>query len=622
MRSGATLGIVLLALAVGIGFGIRRERDRALEIGSLPERAGGQIERCLTCHSASEGPGGPHDSAAIGCSTCHLGQPAAFLKGRAHAGLELEPGALDTVAQTCGQSGCHVEEARRVETSLMRTASGIVAVDRFVFGEIPKPDGATSMQEILAEPAPSAGQEHLRKLCAGCHLGSRRDNRDDAIHNTGSGCSACHSLTGGDTGHSPISAAPSDAQCLGCHSRSGRISLSYQGLAELHPTQPTPCDELTVLHDGRPACRQPADVHFEAGLACIDCHVHTELMGDGRTPTHKAQALEVRCATCHGPGAREIPWGAARDPITRKILARRARNRPKSQAPQNTLPRPEELVRITAKGTPLWNLRATKDNGWQLESKVHGTRHPVKTTPQDFAHSMAGHERLTCQVCHSAWAPTCPTCHTARRPDAEQWDFGLKAVSLGRWTETSEGYFALPPTLAVGPDDQIHPAIPGMVMTLAPGQGKAPITHRLYATLDPHTTSKTSRSCADCHRSSRTLGLGSGRLEWLSTGLKFEPTTADPDEPTQASDRWTSLAAAHPGQGTKPGVRSLSVDEITRILGVGQCIECHETSSDPIYRDYSRSLRQLGPNSSCPQDSWPWLTIPTTGRNTPNGMGH
>ena len=65
------------------------------------------MERCVTCHvRPEEDPGGAHARAAVGCSSCHLGNPFAFDKARAHAGMEPEPGALRSVERTCGRSGC------------------------------------------------------------------------------------------------------------------------------------------------------------------------------------------------------------------------------------------------------------------------------------------------------------------------------------------------------------------------------------------------------------------------------------------------------------------------------------------------------------------------------------
>ncbi len=329
----------LCAALLGLLTAWSREARRELAIGRGADRAGGRVERCVTCHEkASEDPGGAHARAALGCASCHLGNPLAFSKERAHEGLEKEPGALATVRETCGREGCHAREAARVASSLMARAAGIVSVDRFAFGEVPSPDGAGTMDDVLRAADPTAAQSHLRKLCAGCHLGTRSASRDDAIHGNGSGCSACH-VARREKGslpraHPPIDSRVTDDRCLGCHSRSLRIALSYAGLAEIEPHQAkgpdAPCaapGALVALHDGRPACRVAPDVHQAAGMACIDCHLHTDLMGDGTARAHKEDQVEITCEACHGPvrAGGEVSWSEVEDTISREILARESR---------------------------------------------------------------------------------------------------------------------------------------------------------------------------------------------------------------------------------------------------------------------------------------------------------
>lgn len=606
-----TLSLVaaFLAAIAGLLVAAGRESRRARSIGTAEGTAGGRVERCVTCHARpDEDPGGAHARAALGCATCHLGNPMAYGKERAHAGLEREPGAFSTLSLTCGRDGCHAREAARLASSPMLRAGGIVSVDRWVFGELPTPDGVQTMADVLRARRPSAAESHLRKLCAGCHLGTRRASRDDAIVGSGSGCAACHVAPRVPDGpssflpraHPPVDAHVPDDRCLGCHSRSGRIALSYAGLAEVKPDQVksagAPCAAPLSLHDGRPACRVTPDVHKEAGMACTDCHLHTELMGDGTARPHEEQHVEVTCETCHGPVAAEgeTTWDRVDDPITRDLLRLRGETRDGNERVR--LGRGDGGAGIApaqpCRGTPVWNLEPAGAAGWRLLRKGGGPPLLARATPSDANHRLPGHERLACTACHTAWAPSCTTCHTTYDPARAQWDFGAARETPGTWIERDSGFAWGPPALGVTATGSIVPAAPGMRLELdARPAGGVVARHRLFAPISPHTTGRKARACAGCHASAAALGLGSGTLDLSGAEPRFEPAPAD--------DGWTSLFPREPGSGTRVGFRSLDAAEQRRVLAVGTCLPCHTTAADPAWRRAAASSRPLARTSRC-----------------------
>lgn len=446
----------------------------------------------------------------------------------AHEGLEREAGALRSAASTCGT--CHPDETRRVEGSLMASARGLIAIDRWGFGELSDDalagDGHghyghdETMLDLLGAESPSPGQDHARRLCAGCHLNSVRDNRDDAVRGTGSGCGACHvsyepapratriignRLAPQGFTHPGIDGVVSDQRCLGCHSRSSRISLSYQGLAEISGSFLEECEEPAEIFDGRSGCRLPADVHFEAGMTCTDCHLHTELMGDGRRYDRERDAVELRCESCHGAPGGERPsarWREIADPITRRILARRG-----------VEAAAEEEVLVGARGTPIWNTHRRADGRWEMRSKDGERRWTLTPTPGDVTHRQAGHEDLSCQACHSSWAPTCPTCHTEYDATQRQWDFASGTYRDGRWVETNEGMgFGMPGIGRVprrqGEGAEYVPEVPGMdaVIDARGAGGELREIHR-RAHFDPHTTRRVTRGCDTCHEGPVSAGV-------------------------------------------------------------------------------------------------------------------
>ncbi|MDZ7614605.1 MAG: hypothetical protein U5K51_13575 [Flavobacteriaceae bacterium] len=126
-------------------------------------------ESCMRCHDQSLGFSPYHDPKKIGCVSCHLGDPKTEVKELSHSGMVIIPGNLSDAEKTCGK--CHVNELRKVQHSLMTSNSGLVAIDKFVFGEAKDPDGSYHIKDIKF----TAADTHLRNLCGNCHLGSEKN---------------------------------------------------------------------------------------------------------------------------------------------------------------------------------------------------------------------------------------------------------------------------------------------------------------------------------------------------------------------------------------------------------------------------------------------------------------
>ena len=144
-------------------------------------------ETCQNCHIQNTGFSQYHNPELIGCVSCHLGNADAEDKEASHKDMVRIPGNLSNADATCG--ACHKNELHRIKHSLMTTNSGLVAVDKFVFGEADSPDYHYHIKDIKYSPA----DKHLRDLCANCHLGA--DKKEfGAIDqlSRGGGCNACH----------------------------------------------------------------------------------------------------------------------------------------------------------------------------------------------------------------------------------------------------------------------------------------------------------------------------------------------------------------------------------------------------------------------------------------------
>ena len=505
----------------------------------------------MQCHAAMRGIGEAHAAERLGCSPCHGGDPSAREASAAHSGMSLFAGELSTVAQRCGQAGCHPSEAARVQLSPMTTAAGILGIDKFAFGERERPEVTQADSLAGWQKAPlTAAEDHVRKLCGSCHLGApKRERGDLGLCARGGGCTACHlsapeavPVATASALHPAVSSVVPERRCEGCHARSGRIALSFRGRAEVEQAEAT-----EQLPDGRPIARQPPDVHARAGMTCIDCHAERDVMGDGRFHAHAADAVEVRCLDCHAPQLSAAP--ASLDAL--QVAARLARSWERRGGPALVGGQPIVLQR----GTLLFRTDVATRSLLLAESTQSRALPPLRSGPE---HGLRGHARLSCQACHAQWAPRCISCHTERVADEPGFDHVLERETPGAFRERAGGNGFGLPALALSASAQIEPFVEGMRLQLS-GVGPELRARELWAPLDPH-TSGPARSCASCH--------------------VIDESAERPTYPTR-------------GETTRTGARLLGPEERARIAQVGRCIACHGSYADSIYQDFGASLDRL-----------------------------
>ena len=581
----------------------------------------GRPEGCLVCHKDVTGLGDAHRPEALGCASCHGGNPLTLQPDRAHAGLRRVPGNLADAPRSCGLAGCHGDAVSRVQRSVMTTMSGVVAVDREVLGEGPAGQGEAFAH--VAELTRTPADTHLRQLCASCHLGQKKtEPGPDGGDTPGGGCIACHlayspaaaralaDYQHGGPGTAPprlhpaVSVDVDGAKCFLCHSRSGRISTNYEGWMELHDpperfrgTTAHPADpQHRTLADDRVFERAVPDIHHDKGLDCVDCHSAKEVMGDGEAHARKRGQQRLVCEDCHArPGGTlpDLP-AAALDPESRRILALRK------------WPVPARFIR-TDKGDALVN--GTFDAAGRPVLLRKRTGEPLPLKSQTAACTAQGHRRLACGTCHTSWAPSCASCHTGYEPGGEAHDWLADANVRGAWRESSGPYEARPPTLGLQGEARVQTFVPGMILTVD-GPGGTSRFRRLYARTEPHTTRRESRSCQSCHADPEALGYGKGRLAFERTprGGRWTFTPALPPGPDGLpQDAWIPFLGTRPGPvSTRGDVRPFTVAEQRRILDVGACLTCHEGSSAVMtraLRDYPGTLARR--RSQCLVPLWP-----------------
>ena len=512
----------------------------------------------------------------------------------------------------CGP--CHRDQVDRMTSSQMFTNAGMIARIQATWeGERPgvafaaeagkrfRPDGSETTLDSVTGLDDLSG-ELYRKFCSRCHLGAADDDPNAPRHPAG--CAACHFPYGdgatyegkdgtmrGKDPHSVTHAMqglPPMAACTRCHDRSGRTALTYQGLMDgnnaLVPTRgglPGP----VVGTEGRSFTHIAPDVHFEAGMECIDCHTAREVMGDGFAHANMEGQLEIRCEDCHG--------GAAQRP--RFTEATRESDPPVRESRQyGQRIVPGTRVALTSKGRPFANvfesggrvMVSTKRSGKLLESRV------ITGSP---THTIAGHERLECSACHSRSVPQCFGCHTTYDKRTSSWDFVKDEDSPGTFSETEDYRTLSPFPLAVNGRGGIAPVTPGCqtFVTVIEANGTVSKEESVaryrekpqmrFVPMLAHNTGRRAVGCAECHGEPAYLGFGQNVLEEGSV----RSTLLCPRNPTKALDGFLSMdegrVVSHAAIA-RDGARPLSHEEVRSALAVNLCLVCHPKPEDPIYR--------------------------------------
>ncbi len=532
----------------------------------------GRIDMCLTCHQKEKlDPG--HDPKVIGCASCHLGDPMAIEEKKAHQNMVINPGDLRVVEKTCGVEGCHPTDVKKVMNSLMATNRGIIGTLLYYWGESDSQDSDLTVEQLIESGETSLALDYFRKLCATCHLWKQKNDLPGApafFNEKGGGCSACHfvmpegakrkkvSESGDTTGtkenkiHPLITAKVPENNCIRCHNRSGRIGLSYTGIFESEGYG-TPFEKGGLSSKQLPGSRFyleiAEDIHHKKEMACIDCHTRNEIMGDGVSYAHYEDQLEISCEMCHG------------------------------QSPG-----------VTRKGDKVTNI-SKKDGKWQMTGKVNEKIYPLNM-PKKGVCDFEAHKRITCEACHSTWVPQCYGCHAKRDESGVHLDKLTLKETPGMWEEGRSYIRYEKPMLAVWADEVVI-VTPGCqdIVTLLDKDGniEGGFNRFTMAAINPHTTQAKGRDCADCHASTKTVGLGEGTVSIKDGKYYFTPLDKGVDTlvgQTVGFDTFVTIDGEALQHGSRPDLRPFNGPELRKILRVGVCVECHKEYDDPIWKQY------------------------------------
>jgi hypothetical protein len=279
-------------------------------------------------------------------------------------------------------------------------------------------------------------------------------------------------------------------------------------------------------------------------------------MGDGTNYAHYEEQLEISCQTCHST-----------DPGT------------------------------TRKKRQLNNI-GEENSKPVLVSKLDNKNHPL-APPKKGTCDYKGHDRLSCESCHSSWVPQCYGCHVKR----DSTDTHLDKLSLEEtpgWWEEGRSYLRYEkPMLAIWGNEVVI-VTPGCqdIVTIIDENGEAEKQFNSFtmAALNPHTTQPGGRSCIDCHTSGKTIGLGEGTL-WRQNGTwRFNPIDQGIETgvgTTPPLDAYVDINGTPLQKSSRPDLRPFNGGELKRILRVGLCLDCHNKYDDKAFQNYT-------PETNCP----------------------
>jgi hypothetical protein len=526
--------------------------------------------------------------------------------------MVLIPGNLSDAKHTCGK--CHPDQLRKIENSLMTTNSGIVAVDKFVFGEADSPDHQYHIKNIKDSPS----DKHIRDLCANCHLGAEKENFGEITFlSRGGGCNACHLNYSKDaiedlkiylssnkeivpTFHPATDLFMNNTHCMGCHSRSSRISTNYEGWQE------TLIDELDtstgsgymIVEDKRIYKYIQEDLHHTGGMLCIDCHSSHEVMGDGYTYLHEENAVKIQCSDCHFKDSpNSIPYDSLDDESLLVFLLREYSH-------------VNNKILVTEKEPhPLVNTYIDSLGNAYLIGKGEGKLFDLK--PQsEICSRDAVHSNINCSTCHSSWTNKCIGCHNVfDEKEKNAFDLLDRKWVKGQWKEYVAEFSSSLPAMGVRENNDgriIEPAIPGMILTIDLAsysndlKSEELVFHRLYAPNSPHTTVKESRSCVSCHTDPSAIGYGNGELNYMMVdgiGIwEFSPEYELNSNDGLPEDAWIPFLKEidqNKTYSTRSDFRPFTLEEQKRILRVGACLQCHKEKSEIMVQSLKDGMKTL-----------------------------
>ena len=408
-----------------------------------------------------------------------------------------------------------------------------------------EPPTQGEMEALFANGVPSdpdlldlAYRHYLSKNCNTCHHAGFNRNDSPGRYRS-AGCTACHvvygklgTYRGGDpmipTGvpvhpqeHVITNAIPSE-QCATCHHQGARIGLLYRGIREggfgeaFTPPNAEPIAETLYGHapgyyfsdedTTNEVDETPPDLHYAAGMECVDCHVGRDVHGDGRIYSSVKQQLSIRCEDCHGT-VREVA-----SPDEGGVF-RKANGDPLGQLTEGADGSVQLIRRMDGEALPVPQPALLLADGGTGSAEM---RQAMGLNPEGWSHTDA----LKCDSCHNSHLQYCIGCHVSLDLRINQIDYQTGQVTPGLARGSRTAYSLDTMLLGTSTDGRIQRGaqafgtadgellIGGLVDDGEGGEtvvGEFRSAHGMYPNngfvpLFQHTTTDKPRACRSCHR--------------------------------------------------------------------------------------------------------------------------
>ena len=447
--------------------------------------------------------------------------------------------------------------------------------------------------------------------------------------------------------------------CAACHAAGRRIGHAYQGLMALgHSDNRGPFDEngqpqqknagyvFKYIKNDAHHRISTEDGKTVMGLLCQDCHTTNAMHGNGNIGATTLATIEIECADCHGTPTHypwELPLGYG-DEFGRKLdmtLARGVAEEPMEVTRKFGMVYPkEDGYIISARGNALGNVvrRGNKvivhsDGGHDFEVPVlkNLTEEKSWQNPAKAEVAMVGvakhMEKLECYACHSTWAPQYYGYKSVLdyRQKSIDWLASAADVAADGTSADYRGEHKMQPgvevmgdyshirwenpPLGINGEGRVSPltGVLQVVSTVIDEEGKvvcwnrAPKTpdghHAMeLAPLQPHTASRESRECADCHGNGVAMGHGTD----------FGRYDADPDKARYADvvDVMGENISRH-SKAQIQAIAGLHHDFMQLLTEDGtqrQTIDTHWPTSMPLTKDQRDMLARGNTCIACHKD--------------------